>query len=99
MNQNFTFERSGSMDAALELLTLPVEEMNVVLVDDDAVQEAESLISGCERCDKGAEISLDYVLDELTGSDPTRTEYLMLRPARCPRCLAEVTEKTLIIPE
>ena len=99
MNQNFSIQRSGSIDAALELFTLPVEETNVVLIDDQRVEEAESLISGCEGCTEEAEISFDYVLDGLTESDPTRTEYLMSRRARCPRCLAEVTEKTLIIPD
>jgi hypothetical protein len=99
MNQNFSIQRSGSIDAAPELFALPVEKIDVVLIDDRTVEEAQSLISGCERCAKEAEISFDYVLDELTGSDPTRTEYLMSHSARCPRCLADVTEKTLIIPD
>src|SRR5262247_2575755 len=97
MNQNFYIQKSGSIDAVPELFILPVEEINVVLVDDQTVEEAECLISGCECCTDEAEISFDYVLDELTESDPTRTEYLMSRRAQCPRCLAEVTEKTLII--
>src|SRR2546426_238915 len=99
MNQKFPFERSGNPEMALELFTLPIEEINLVLVDGPTVDEAESFISACEGCDEDAEISFDYLLDDLTASDPTRTEYLMYRPARCPRCQAEVTEKTLIIPE
>jgi len=99
MNQKFPFERPANPEIALELFTLPIEEINLVLVDYPRVDQAESFISGCERCDQDAEISFDYLLDELTGCDPTRTEYLMYRPARCPRCQAEVTEKTLIIPE
>src|SRR2546425_2689117 len=71
----------------------------ILLVDGRTLIEAESLISGCEHCNRDAEISFDYVLDELTGCDPTRTEYLMYRAGRCPNCRSEVTEKTLITPE
>ena len=99
MNQNFPFERPANPEIALELFTLPIEEINLVLVDGPTVDAAEPFIAACERCDQDAEISFDYLLDELTGSDPSRTEYLMYRVARCPRCQAEVTEKTLIIPE
>ncbi|SRR5213593_1832376 len=99
MKHKFPFERSAKPETAWELFTLPIEEINLMLVDGPTVDEAESFITGCEGCDEDAEISFDYLLDDLTGADPTRTEYLMYRPARCPRCQAEVTEKTLIIPE
>ena len=45
-----------------------------------------------------AEITLDYILDEITGCDPQFTEYILSRPANCPACFHEVTEKTLVIP-
>jgi len=99
MNQNFPFDSPAKPEAAMKLFTVPLQETNVVLVDGRTLIEAESLISGCEHCNRDAEISFDYVLDELTGCDPTRTEYLMYRTGRCPNCRSEVTEKTLIIPE
>ncbi len=99
MNQNFPFDSPAKPEAAMKLFTVPLQETNVVLVDGRTLIEAESLISGCEHCNRDAEISFDYVLDELTGCDPTRTEYLMYRAGRCPNCRSEVTEKTLITPE
>jgi hypothetical protein len=75
-----------------------LELTNIVLLSESQIIEAEDFVVGCERCANHAEISFDYLLDALTGSDPSNTEYLMPRPARCPHCLCDVTEKTLVIP-
>jgi hypothetical protein len=75
-----------------------LELTNIVLLSESQIIEAEDFVVGCEQCAAHAEISFDYLLDALTGSDPSSTEYLMPRPAKCPQCLGDVTEKTLIIP-
>jgi len=73
------------------------EETNVVLVDDATLAEAQNFITGCEQCVPYAEMTFDYILDEVTKRDPAETEYVLCRPAKCPRCNHEVTEKTFII--
>jgi hypothetical protein len=80
-----------------ERLQRSVEEVNIVLIDEAMVAEAEEWLTGCEVCADNAVIALDYLLDALTAYDPSITEYVMCRPACCPFCAAEVTEKTLII--
>ena len=53
-------------------------------------------ILSCEACSNDAEIPFDYVLDWVTGLDPAVTDYVLSEPAKCPKCRADVTEKTLI---
>ena len=38
------------------------------------------------------------ILDRVTGSDPKVTDYILERPAMCPKCKREIFEKTLIEP-
>ena len=64
----------------------------------DACQ-AERLIESCEHCnEEGAEIPFDNILDRVTGSDPSVTDYILETPAKCPNCRREIVEKTLIEP-
>jgi len=86
-----------SPDDMRERLQRSVEELNIVLIDDNMVAEAEEWLTGCEVCAENAVIALEYLLDALTNCDPSVTEYVMCRPACCPFCAAVVTEKTLII--
>ena len=74
-----------------------LEDNDLVSIGDETLDRAEQLISGCEHCTEEAEMSLDYILDALTDCDPTSTEYVLCRPARCPQCRQDVTEKTLIV--
>jgi len=80
----------------LEPIQPCVAELSVVLVDESMLVETELWLSGCEHCSETASHTLDYLLDELTGCDPTITEYALCRPARCPSCLGEITEKTRV---
>jgi predicted Zn-ribbon and HTH transcriptional regulator len=73
------------------------EETNVVLVDESALSEAQGFITGCEQCVPHAEMTFDYILDEVTRRDPALTEYVLCHPAKCPQCGHEVTEKTFVI--
>jgi hypothetical protein len=57
------------------------------------------LIESCEHCNpEGAEIPFDAILDDVTGSDPKVTDYILEAPAKCPNCLRVILEKTLIEP-
>jgi len=72
------------------------EQWKIMLVDTVTVREAVAFIQSCERCNpKSAEISFDYILDQLTGADPV-TDYLLELPARCPNCRRKVLQETLI---
>src|SRR5262245_40653653 len=73
-----------------------IEEINIVLVGETLLRRPERWVSGCEQCSEIAPITFDYLLDALTNYDPKKTEYLMCRAARCPSCLGEITEKTLV---
>jgi hypothetical protein len=75
------------------------EQTHVFLIDEPFLREAEEWIDSCERCSpQTSEYSFDQILDSLTGSDATQTEYLLCREAICPHCRSRVTEKTLVTP-
>ena len=74
----------------------PIEKLNVFLVDEAVLDDAVDWVSGCESCDDNALIPFDYLLDVVTDSDPTTTEYLMCRLETCPFCLGQLTEKTRV---
>jgi hypothetical protein len=72
-------------------------QQNIVLVRAFTVRKAEWRIESCEACNaEGAEIPFDNILDRVTGSDPSVTDYLLERPAKCPNC--DIMEKTLVDP-
>ena len=60
------------------------------------VLEAQSQILGCEACSPAAEIPFDWILDEVTGRKSSEADYVLSEPAKCPKCLRELTEKTLV---
>ena len=75
------------------------EEQRVVLVNAATLHDAERLIESCEGCNpEGAEIPFDNILDRVTGSDPSVTDYVLEQPAKCSNCRREILEKTLIEP-
>ena len=70
-----------------------------MLVTAATVHEAEKLIESCEHCnEEGAEIPFDNILDRVTDSDPSVTDYVLESPAKCPHCRREILEKTLVEP-
>ena len=75
------------------------EDVNVFLVDNPVLREAQAALSGCENCSADALLTFDYILDGITGCDPTATEYLLCRAAECPRCSCPIAEKTLVFVE
>ena len=72
------------------------ERQNVVLIDAATLHKAQRMNAGCEACSEDAEIPFDNILDRLTGSDPSVTDYVLEMPARCLQYGAEITEKTLV---
>jgi hypothetical protein len=63
------------------------EQQIVVLIGAATLRKAERLIESCEHCNaEDAEIPFDNVLDRVTGSDPSVTDYILGAPAKCPRC-------------
>ena len=69
-------------------------------MDAGTLRKAERLIESCERCNQdGADIQFDNVLDRITGSDPSVTDYILEVPAKCPNCRREILEKSLVEPE
>src|SRR6059036_3699026 len=75
---------------------MPHEQLNVLLVDAAIVSNAERLIESCEHCNRFAQIPLAWILDQITGCDRSVTDYLLERPAKCPKCGHDVLEKTRI---
>jgi hypothetical protein len=73
-----------------------IEATDIVLIDESTISEAEQYIVACENCAYYAGMALEYVLDTLTACDPSVTQYVMIRPARCPLCSNQITEKTLV---
>src|SRR5215813_10133106 len=62
-------------------------------------RKAERLIESCEGCNPaGAEIPVDNILDRITGSDPSVTDYILELLAKCPNYRREILEKTLVEP-
>ena len=75
------------------------ERQNVVLVDAATLRNADRLIGSCEHCRRDvAHIPFDWILDRVTGSDPSVTDYILEEPAKCPNCRRDILEKTLIEP-
>ena len=71
----------------------------VVLIESQDLRKAEHLIESCEHCNPdGAEIPFDNILDRITGSDRSLTDYILEAPAKCPNCRREILEKTLVEP-
>jgi len=76
-----------------------LDEQVVVLVESRTLRQAEKLIESREACNPDdAQIPFDNVLDRVTGSDPSVTDYILEAPAKCPNCRREILEKTLVEP-
>jgi len=67
-----------------ELLARPNTE--IVSVDEETIRQAEREIASCGGCDPEAEIPFDWILGEAMGQRGGPREYVLSRPAVCPRC-------------
>jgi hypothetical protein len=80
-----------------DFYNLAPEDRVIVLVEIADVKEAESLVLCCEHCGPDvANLPFDIIVDILSESDPATTDYVLERPATCPRCGHEILEKTLV---
>lgn len=74
-------------------LDLVPEQQNLIVISAHTIHQAERRIFSCENCSPAdAEIPFDWILDEVTGSDSTTTDYFMEKPAICPHCYHDVFE-------
>src|SRR5262245_28083488 len=73
-----------------------IEDTNIVLVDEATIRHAERRLRRCEACSDEPQLLFNTLLDQLTGHDPRITDYLLSRPANCPKCHSAVTEKTIV---
>jgi hypothetical protein len=56
-------------------------KQNLVLIVAASLREAEKLIESCEACNpEDAQIPFDNVLDRVTDSDPSVTDYILESP-------------------
>jgi DNA-binding NarL/FixJ family response regulator len=74
----------------------PPEDQNVVLVEEETLRRAERMVLSCEGCNSEAGVPFSELLDRLTGSDPSVTDYILQKPGSCPRCFGAITEKTFV---
>ncbi len=72
------------------------EQQKVVLIESSVLHKAERFIESCGYCNPAAEVPFDTILDLITGSDPSVTDYLLEQPAKCPKCRHDILEKTLV---
>jgi len=69
----------------------------IVVVDPATLQKAQNLIVGCAQCTQLPEIPFKCILDSVTNSDPTSTQYILTAgSAICPRCGRSITVDTLV---
>jgi hypothetical protein len=60
------------------------EQQVVVLVESATLRQAERLMQSCEHCnEEDAQIPFDNILDRITGSDLSVTDYILEEPAKC----------------
>ena len=74
---------------SLDFFDRTPEQQNIVLIDAATLRKAQRMIAGCEACSETAQTPFDYILDELTGSDPSVRNYVLEVPARCLQCGAD----------
>jgi hypothetical protein len=92
-------ELSCEVDVIRDFFDPTPEQEHVMLIDAATLRKAEKLIDSCEGCNQeGAEIPFDNILDRVTASDPSVTDYILEAPAKCPNCRREIFEKTRVEP-
>jgi hypothetical protein len=72
------------------------EKQNVVFIDVAIIDEARRLAIGCESCSEDAHTPFDKILDYVTGSDPSVTNYVLEVTVRCVSCGAAIDVDTLV---
>jgi len=74
------------------------EDQVVVLVDAPTIRKLEALIEKCEHCEPESPFPLKAIVDWVTSSSPSVTDYVLEVPAHCPNCGAKLLEDALVVP-
>jgi hypothetical protein len=67
----------------------------IIFIDEVTLNEALSLVTGCSQCALTPELTLDYILDEVTRNGPP-TIYVLPRIPSCPQCGHRIDRATFI---
>jgi hypothetical protein len=71
-------------------------DIHVLAIGASTIRRAQEAIASCEACNQHAELPFDWILDEVTGRNGSTTDYFLTELVRCPRCGANIVEKTLV---
>jgi hypothetical protein len=69
--------------------------IELVAVGEATLLKAQQRITGCAACSASASHSLDWLLHQVLENNGM-TEYFLGSPTECPKCGAEIFEKTLV---
>ena len=72
-------------------------ELKFVPVSLQQLARAVTQVESCETCNSEAEIPFDWILRTLADAKEY-VDYILPAPGLCPRCRAEIHEKTLVQP-
>jgi hypothetical protein len=72
-------------------------EMKYVPVSIQQLARAVTQVDSCEKCNPEAEIPFDWVLRAIADAKDY-FDYILPAPGLCPKCRAEIYEKTLVQP-
>jgi hypothetical protein len=73
--------------------------IELVTVEPATIRTAESKIAGCERCrNDEADIPFNFVIADVLEKHGA-FDFIFSETGRCPNCIAELTEKTLVEPQ
>jgi hypothetical protein len=67
----------------------------VIAVSQLSVFLAESRVAACSKCSTEANMSFEFLLDEIRGSNQ-QCSYILPFPATCPLCNSPITETSLV---
>lgn len=69
----------------------------LIAVSMATMKKAESFVMSCAGCQpRTADMPFSCLIDGITGHDGATTDYLMPDIARCPNCLGEIHEYTIV---
>jgi hypothetical protein len=80
-----------------DLRDLQDSELKFVPVSIQQLARAVTQVESCEKCNPDAEIPFDWILRAFADAKDY-VDYILPAPGLCPKCRAEIHEKTLVQP-